>query len=180
MSTLCGLRWQAVAEPRWLDEAEMRAWGGYRRMRGLLDLQISRDLADDSGLSDADYDVLSSLGEAPGHRMRLTELAAHLLWSKSRLSHHLTRMQQRGLVAREDCPSDARGAVVALTDAGWETITAAAPLHMESVRRHFVDRLSGEQLAVLGDIADTVVRHLRGLHGRRAPVRTEQDAHAGR
>jgi DNA-binding MarR family transcriptional regulator len=169
-----------MAEPRWLDEAEMRAWAGYRRMRGLLDLQISRDLADDSGLSDADYDVLSSLGETPGHRMRLTELAAHLLWSKSRLSHHLTRMQQRGLVAREDCPSDARGAVVVLTDAGWATIQAAAPLHLESVRRHVIDRLSAEQLAVLGDIAETVVRHLRDLHGRRPLAEAKEDAHADR
>lgn len=160
MSTDWRLACRGVPEPRWLTEAEDRAWRGYRRMRALLDLQISRDLTSDSGLSDADYDVLSNLSETPGRRMRLTELAAHMLWSKSRLSHHLTRMQQRGLVAREECPSDARGAVVVLTDAGWEAIRAAAPPHVESVRRNLVDLLSEDQLAALGDIAETVVRHL--------------------
>jgi DNA-binding MarR family transcriptional regulator len=141
----------------------MRAWLGYRRMRLLLDLQISRDLGGDSGLSEADYDVLSNLSESDGQRMRLTELAAHMLWSKSRLSHHVTRMQQRGLVDREDCPSDERGAVLVLTKAGQQAIRAAAPLHVESVRRHFIDLLSDEQIKVLGDVAETIVNHHREI-----------------
>src|SRR5579875_3949840 len=99
-----------VTEPRWLSAEEARAWLGYRRMRALLDLQVTRDLARDSGLSDADYDVLSNVSEADEHRLRLGDLAAHMLWSKSRLSHHLTRMEQRGLLARQDVPSDGRGA----------------------------------------------------------------------
>ena len=98
-----------MIEPRWLDEREARAWRGYRRMRTLLDLELGRDLMRDSGLSEPDYDVLSNLSEAEGQRMRLSELAALMLWSKSRLSHHLTRMRQRGLVEREECPGDARG-----------------------------------------------------------------------
>lgn len=138
----------------------MRAWLGYRRMRLLLDLQVSRDLAEDSGLSDADYDVLSNLSETEGHRLRLSELSAHMRWSKSRLSHHLTRMQQRGLVTREEHPSDGRGAVIVLTGDGWRAIRSAAPKHVESVRRHFIDRLTDEQIRVLGDIADAVVGHL--------------------
>jgi DNA-binding MarR family transcriptional regulator len=129
-------------------------------MRALLDLQITRDLARDSGLSDADYDVLSNLSEADGHRLRLGDLAAHMLWSKSRLSHHISRMEQRGLVARGDCPSDGRGAVLGLTEAGWQAIRAAAPAHVESVRRHFIDRLSAEQIRVLGDLTETVVAQL--------------------
>lgn len=145
---------------RWLDDAQMRAWLGYRRMRLLLDLQVSRDLAEDSGLSDADYDVLSNLSETEGHRLRLSELSAHMRWSKSRLSHHLTRMQQRGLVTREEHPSDGRGAVIVLTGDGWRAIRSAAPKHVESVRRHFIDRLTDEQIRVLGDIADAVVGHL--------------------
>jgi DNA-binding MarR family transcriptional regulator len=132
-------------------------------MRALLDLQLSRDLSADSGLSDADYDVLSTLSEAKDHRMRLSELAAGILWSVSRLSHHVTRMQQRGLVTRDECPSDGRGAVLVLTDAGWDAIRAAAPRHVESVRSHFIDRLSPDQIAVLADIADNVVDHLNGL-----------------
>ena len=149
----------------------MRAWLGYRRMRLLLDLQISRDLAQDSALSDADYDVLSNLSETDGHRLRLSELSVHMRWSRSRLSHHLSRMQQRGLVAREEFPPDGRGALVRLTDAGWRTIRAAAPHHVESVRRHFIDRLTDEQIRVLGDIAEAVLPHLDGVPAPPAPVR---------
>jgi DNA-binding MarR family transcriptional regulator len=149
-----------VRDPRWLSDAEFRAWIGYRRMRKLLDLTISRDLARDSGLSDPDYDVLSSLGSAEGHRARLSELAARMLWSKSRLSHHITRMQRRGLVVREDCPEDGRGAVIALTGQGLRTIEEAAPAHVESVRRHFVDLLTAEEIAMLGDITERVLARL--------------------
>jgi DNA-binding MarR family transcriptional regulator len=149
-----------MAEPRWLDPAEMRAWLGYRRMHALLDLQIARDLAADSGLSETDYDVLSNLSETADHKMRLTDLAAHMLWSKSRLSHHVTRMQQRGLVRREGSPADARSAVVALTDAGRKAIENAAPAHLESVRRNFIDHLTRAEIKALGELAEKVVTKL--------------------
>ena len=147
-------------EPRWLTPAEERAWRGYRRMFLLLNLQINRDLARDSGLSEADYDVLSNLSERPSRQARLTELAHHMRWSTSRLSHHVTRMQQRGLVVREDSADDGRGSVVALTDQGLDTIEAAAPAHVESVRRHLIDLLTPEQITALGDITDAVVARL--------------------
>jgi DNA-binding MarR family transcriptional regulator len=149
-----------VTDPRWLDEREFRAWLGYRRMRLLLDAQIARDLTRDSGLSDPDYDVLSTLSSSPDRRWRLNALAAHMLWSKSRLSRHISRMEERGLVTRENCATDARGAIIVLTDGGMRAIEAAAPDHVESVRRHLIDVLTGEQIEVLGDIADTVLRHL--------------------
>ena len=151
----------SMSQPRWLDESEARTWRAYRRMRALLDLQRGRDLARDSGFSEADYDVLSNLSEAEGRKLRLSELAALMLWSKSRLSHQVTRMEQRGLVTRRECETDARGADVVLTDAGWEAIVSAAPGHVESVRNHFVDLLSVEQIKVLGDISETVVEHLK-------------------
>ena len=132
-------------------------------MRALLDLQLTRDLARDGGLSEADYDVLSSVSEAAGHSMRLGDLAAHMLWSKSRLSHHVTRMEQRGLVARRDCASDGRGAVLTLTEAGWQAIRDAAPGHVESVRTHFLDLLTAEQVQALAGITETVLAHLRNL-----------------
>ena len=150
-----------MGEPPWLDRREERAWRGYRQMRALLDLRVTRDLARDSRLSDADYDVLSNLSETHGHRLRLNDLSAQMLWSSSRLSHHITRMQKRGLVSREDDPADARGAVIVLTESGWSEIRRAAPLHVESVRRHFIDLLSRTQVEVLGDITETVVRHLK-------------------
>jgi DNA-binding MarR family transcriptional regulator len=146
--------------PRWLDEAEDRAWRGYMRMRTLLHARILRDLAHEAGLSGPDYDVLSHVSESPGRRSRLGELAERMAWSRSRLSHHLTRMERRGLVTREDCPSDGRGAFVVLTDAGFRVIQAAAPGHVASVRRHFIDLLSREQLDALTSITNTVVGHL--------------------
>jgi DNA-binding MarR family transcriptional regulator len=152
----------STTEPAWLDETEARAWRGYMRMRTLLHAQILRDLAREAGLSGPDYDVLSNVSEAPGHRARLGDLAARMAWSRSRLSHHITRMERRGLVTREDCASDGRGAFVVLTDAGWRAIRAAAPGHVASVRRHFVDLLSREQLDALAEISRTVVRRLGG------------------
>lgn len=146
---------------RWLSDAEMRAWLGYRRMRNLLDPCIDRDLQDTANLSEQDYDVLSHLSDIDGHRVRLTELSARLRWSRSRLSHHLSRMEKRRLVARETAPGDGRGAVVVLTATGHAAIVAAAPGHVASVRRHFIDLLTAEQVRVLGDIADTVLDGLR-------------------
>ncbi|MCF6476397.1 MarR family transcriptional regulator [Nonomuraea sp. MG754425] len=145
---------------RWLDPVEARAWLGYRRMSLLLGRRLARDLAQASGLSEADYDVLSNLSEAPGASIRLTELAVHLRWSTSRLSHHLTRMRQRGLVARHEHPSDGRGAVITLTAEGQRTIQEAAPGHVASVREHFIDLLTPEQLKAFGDLSWTVVERL--------------------
>ena len=145
---------------RWLDDAEMRAWLGYRRMFLLLNAAVNRDLADDSGLSEPDYDVLSNLSATPDHRGRLSELAARMLWSQSRLSHHISRMEQRGLVTREECDTDGRGSVVVLTKAGRRAIETAAPQHVESVRRNIIDVLSPAQIEALGDIAETVIEHV--------------------
>lgn len=149
-----------MAEPRWLDESEDRAWRGYRRMCLLLNAQIYRDLARESGLSEPDYDVLSTLSEARNHRYRLTKLAHRMLWSQSRLSHHVTRMQQRGLVTREECADDARGATIVLTKAGLTAIKEAAPGHVESVRKHLFDHLTHDQIRILADTTDTVVAAL--------------------
>jgi DNA-binding MarR family transcriptional regulator len=154
-----------VNEPRWLNQREASAWRGYRRMRGLLDLQLARDLSRETGLSEADYDVLSTLSETDGHRLRLSELATHMLWSKSRLSHHITRMRQRGLVNREDCPDDARGAVIVLTEGGRRAIGEAAPGHVASVRRHLIDLLTDDELAALDALSHRVVDHLVSLDG---------------
>lgn len=143
-------------EPRWLNDDEMRAWLAYRRMRLLLSAEINRDLAQDAGLSEADYDVLSNLTTTDDRR-RLSELAARMQWSKSRLSHHITRMEQRGLVRREEVDGDARGSFVVLTPQGRRTIEQAAPGHVASVRRHLMDRLTPEQIRVLGEIGDVVL-----------------------
>ena len=149
-----------VTATRWLTAREDRAWRGYRRMRALLDLRINRDLAQDAGLSEPDYDVLSNVSEARGRTMRMNELAALMLWTPSRLSHQVRRMEQRGLVTRAECAGDGRGAMVVLTDKGWRSIQAAAPDHVRSVRENLIDLLSDEQIEVLGDVTELVIERL--------------------
>ncbi len=150
-----------AAEPRWLNRRESLAWRGYLAMTDLLHSQVASDLLADSGLSTADYQVLVNLSESDGHRLRMTELASRLDWSKSRVSHQFARMESRGLVAREECPSDARGAFAVLTDAGMDEIRRAAPGHVESVRRHFIDQLEPEEIDALIAITTKVLEHLR-------------------
>ncbi|MFG2233208.1 MarR family winged helix-turn-helix transcriptional regulator [Streptomyces sp. NPDC048723] len=146
--------------PRWLTESEQDAWYAWRRMFPLVNAEIARDLTQDSGLSEADYDVLSVLGSTNGHRMRISALAELMRWSRSRLSHQLTRMEQRGVVRREEVATDGRGAEVVLTDAGVTMITEAAPLHVESVRRHLIDALTPEQLRTLAEVGETLHERL--------------------
>ena len=146
--------------PRWLTPQEERAWRAYRRMQSLLPAQLARDLGHDSRLSEPDYDVLSTLSEKPGDRWPLRDLAAKMLWSRSRLSHHIDRMEQRGLVAREDDADDRRGCMIVLTREGQRTLEKAAPGHVASVRQHFIDLLTEDEVATLTAISERVVQHL--------------------
>ncbi len=164
-----------MTESRWLSDREDRAWRGYMKMRALLDLQISRDLARDAGLSEPDYTVLVVLSETPGGRVRLVDLAGRMLWSTSRTAHHLDRMQRRDLVRREKHPTNSRATVVALTEQGREVIKKAAPRHVDSVRRHFIDRLTADQLDVLGEATETVLHHLRGGTDRPGDARPDRE-----
>jgi DNA-binding MarR family transcriptional regulator len=145
---------------KWLDETEERAWRAYRRMFTLLESTLASELAEHTGLSMADYTVLSNLVEVEARRWRLTALAEHIRWSQSRLSHHITRMEERGLVARERAEGDARGAWVVLTKAGLRAIAEATPTHLSGVRRHMIDLLTRDQLRELGDVGEIVVQHL--------------------
>jgi DNA-binding MarR family transcriptional regulator len=151
-----------AADAPWLDAIEARAWRGYLLMSRLLFAELGRGLSRDANMSHADYEVLVVLSETPGHRLRMNELASRLVWEKSRLSHQITRMQQRGLVGRQECASDARGSFVVLTDAGLAAITSAAPNHVRDVRRNFFDLLTPEQVESLAAMTETVVDHLRG------------------
>lgn len=148
--------------PRWLSDEEQRAWRGLLEMTGRLDAHVNRQLQDVSGLSKADYDVLVPLSEAPDGRLRMFEVARALCWHQSRLSHHLARMQKRGLVEREDCTSDRRGAFVVLTPSGREAIETAAPAHVATIRSVVFDGLTGEQVAALTAISELVLQRLDG------------------
>jgi DNA-binding MarR family transcriptional regulator len=149
-----------MTETRWLDAAQQRAWQGYLAMQAQLNARLNRQLQADSDLSLPDFDVLAHLTDASANRVRVFELARALQWEKSRLSHHLARMQRRGLVAREECPSDARGAFIVLTPEGREAIEQAAPQHVETVQRLFFDGLTEDQVRVLATISDRVLTRL--------------------
>lgn len=143
--------------PRWLDEREQGVWRAFLAMRSQLDVLLGRELQEQSGLSNADFSVLVQLSEHPEAQMRVLELARALQWEKSRLSHQLTRMQQRGLVERSNCAEDRRGAWIRLTAQGRSAVEAAAPRHVESVRRYLFDVLSAEQVDALGSVARAVL-----------------------
>jgi DNA-binding MarR family transcriptional regulator len=147
---------------RWLTEDEQRAWRGLLQMNSQLNARMNRQLQDDYGLSLADYDVLVVLSEAPAGRRRVFEMADALAWEQSRVSHQIARMQRRGLVARQECPTDARGAFVVLTEAGRAAIERAAPAHVETVRRLVFDGLSRDQVAALTAVTSQVLERLRG------------------
>jgi DNA-binding MarR family transcriptional regulator len=140
-----------------LDQREERAWQGFRRMQAELTRRIRRELSRDSGLSDADYEILHALSEAPERTMRALALRREVGWEKSRLSHQISRMERRGLVLREDCAEDSRGAVVRLTDAGGAVIATACAEHAQAVRTHLIDRLTPGQLDALADISEAVL-----------------------
>jgi len=146
----------------WLTEDEQRAWRGLLRMTAQLNVRMNRQLQDDFGISLADYDVLVVLSEAPDGRRRVFELTDALAWEQSRVSHQLARMQRRGLVAREECPTDARGAFAVLTEAGRGAIERAAPAHVEMVRQLVFDGLSSDQLTALTDVTARVLDRLQG------------------
>lgn len=148
------------AEVRWLDPEEQATWRAWLGMADLVRAQVARDLLTDAGMSEADFTVLVHLSEDPEQLVRMTELADRLRWSRSRLSHQVGRMQARGLVTREECASDARGAFARLTPAGKAEIDRAAPAHVASVRRVLIDVLDRTQLKELREIADAVVRKL--------------------
>ena len=150
-----------MAGTRWLDEREQHAWRGYLAVTRLLAGQLDRELQRDSGIPHAYYEILVRLSEAPGRSLRMSELADSCESSRSRLSHAVARLEQAGWVRRESCPTDRRGAFAILTDAGFEALAAAAPGHVEAVRRHLFDRLSAAQVDALSQICETVLAGLR-------------------
>jgi DNA-binding MarR family transcriptional regulator len=150
---------------RWLTEEEQRAWRGLLRMTSQLNARANRLLQDEYGISLADYEVLVALSEAPEGRLRVFEVTDALAWEQSRVSHQLARMQRRGLITREGCATDARGAFAVLTTVGRATIERAAPAHVEQVRQLVFDELSHEQVSVLTEITTRVLDRLAATTG---------------
>ncbi|MFF3372601.1 MarR family winged helix-turn-helix transcriptional regulator [Streptomyces sp. NPDC002680] len=147
-------------QTKWLTPAEQCAWRSVIRMYERLEGRLSRGLQSESSLSVSDYAVLVNLAEAPDGRMRHVDLARRLEWEKSRMSHQVSRMVKRGLVARQECAEDGRGAFVVVTPAGREVIAKAAPRHVGEVRRLFIEPLTPDELQAFARVADRVVDRL--------------------
>ena len=153
------------AEPRWLSADEQQAWRATVNLSQLLLRQLDRDLSV-HGLNGHDYEILVELSEAPDQRLRMTELADATSQSRSRLSHQISRMENRGLVRRDECEGDKRGTFAVLTDEGVAAMERVAPDHVEHVRRHFIDRLSPRQLEEIKDAFGPIVEYLRKIRDR--------------
>ncbi|MFC8142121.1 MarR family winged helix-turn-helix transcriptional regulator [Streptomyces paradoxus] len=145
---------------RWLTPEEQRAWRGFVRLHERLGGRLGRLLQSEAKVSPADFAVLVHLTDSPEGRQRYQDLARALEWEKSRMSHHIARMAGRGMVVREECPEDGRGAFVVITDAGREAIEAAAPRHVEAVRELFLDHVTPAELRVLTEISERVIRRM--------------------
>jgi DNA-binding MarR family transcriptional regulator len=139
-----------VAEP--LSDSEQLHWRAFVESSWALHTHLEDELRATTGLSMPDYHVMVTLSEAPDHRLRMGELASRMVFSPSRLTYQINSMVKRGLVRKQSCPDDGRGQEAVLTDAGLAALTAAAPLHLATVRESFIDHLDEEELAVIGRV----------------------------
>jgi DNA-binding MarR family transcriptional regulator len=146
---------------RWLTDDEQRSWRAWLEAGLLLVDRLEQELKASDGLSGPEYEVLVRLSEAPDRRLRMSDLASRTLSSKSRLSHQISRMEEDGLVRREECVEDRRGAWAVLTEQGWDRLVAAAPSHVTSVRSWLVDSMTPEEFRELGRLCTKVVERLQ-------------------
>ena len=142
--------------PRWLDDEQQRAWRAFLDAVQVLQRGLEAQLQDEADMPHGYYELLVRLSEAPDRRLRMSALAEAAVSSRSRLSHAVAQLEQRGWVRRVACPEDKRGQLAVLTDEGFAALTAAAPGHVEAVRRLLVDRLTPAQLRQLRSISEAI------------------------
>ena len=143
---------QPADEPvRWLTDEQQRSWRAFLLGSARLTEALTRQLESEAGVSLSEYEILVRLSEVPGRTLRMSDLAASLVHSRSRLTHTVSRLERRGLVRRENCLDDGRGVNCVMTDEGFALLDAAAPGHVRAVRAHLVDVLDDDQLRALGE-----------------------------
>jgi DNA-binding MarR family transcriptional regulator len=148
---------------RWLSSSQQRAWRSYLLGSTLLMDRIDRDLREKHGLSGPEYELLVRLSEAPGHEVRMAELANSVKNSRSRVTHTINRLEQAGLVVRRSCESDGRGVNAVLTETGHAKLVAAAPDHVECVRESLIEVIDDADLTVIGRAFGQVAERLEAL-----------------
>lgn len=147
-------------DTRWLDAEEQRTWRSFLTATRLFFDHIERQLQQDAGLPHAYFEIMVRLSEAPGRMLRMSELASSSLASRSRLSHAVARMEEAGWIRRRACPTDKRGQLAELTDAGFACLDAAARGHVEEVRSFLLDVLTPAQQRSLREISDAITEGL--------------------
>ncbi len=150
-----------TTQPRWLSAQEQAVWRSWLDVSRLLNDRLHKRLVADSGLSLAEYEIFVQLSEAPERRLRMSQLAERAVHSRSRLTHTVSRLEERGLVRREPCPQDGRGVLCILTEDGFAAIEAAAPDHVETVRQAFFDPLTPDDVAATGAALEKILAVLR-------------------
>lgn len=145
---------------QWLNDDEQRAWRAYIESSKVLFDALDRQLQRDADMPHAYYEILVTLSEVPDRSLRMSELADRTRSSRSRLSHAVARLEERGWVERVDCATDKRGQLAHLTDVGFDALAAAAPGHVEAVREHLVDRLTPDQIDQLRGIGEAIIAGL--------------------
>lgn len=141
---------------RWLTADEQRCWRAFLNACQILFGQIDAQLLRDSGMPHAYYEILAHLSETPGRALRMNQLAEAATFSKSRLSHAVAKLEERGWVVRQSCPTDRRGQIAYLTDDGFAVLTAAAPGHVTAVRHALIEALTPEQVSLLRQISEAI------------------------
>lgn len=159
-----------TSDTPWLNDAEQRLWRGWLTCNAELSARLQRLLQDQAGLSLSDFEVLVHLTDTPDGRVRVTDLARLSRWERSRVSHHVKRMERRGLVQRLECVEDGRGAFIAITADGRAAIERAAPGHVRAVRQLVFDPLSQDDLQHLSTAIDTIAQGLMAEPSPAAPV----------
>ncbi|THV34669.1 MarR family winged helix-turn-helix transcriptional regulator [Glycomyces buryatensis] len=145
---------------QWLSADEQRSWRAFIRLHQKLVARLGADLQSHSKLSGADFEVLVALTDVPDGRVRFQDLAKEIDWEQSRLSHQIRRMIKRDLLSRKECAEDGRGAFVVITPHGRETIEAAAPKHVATVRSLVIDALSADEFAELGRLSERMLEQI--------------------
>ena len=149
---------------RLLSEAQMRAWRAFLGASTLVSARLNHELDEAAAISMYEYEILVRLFESEAGRVRMSQLADQVSYSRSRLTHTVGRLERAGYVLRSSCPNDRRGVYAHLTKAGYEFLAQTAPIHLDGVRRHLIDRFTPSELATLTELlekitADTDLAH---------------------
>ncbi|WP_040161387.1 MarR family winged helix-turn-helix transcriptional regulator [Nigerium massiliense] len=138
-----------LADVRWLDHRQQKIWRSFLTGSAAIDRHLDEALRP-YGLDLGEYEILVALSESEDRRMRMSELAQAARQSRSRLTHTVARMEKKGYIERQNCADDRRGVLAQLTDSGFALLEEAAPVHVDSVRRSFIDAVDPDDLEALG------------------------------